>query len=79
MTPRGPKSWLMAAAVLLFALPSMANDTDCTDRWPIATFDADNLRSRPYACTFVGGYLVPGKTMVPHFVTPIGKHGLREP
>ena len=28
---------------------------DCTGRWPIARFDADDLSSRPYACARVGG------------------------
>src|SRR5262249_8036722 len=30
---------------------------DCTARWPIASWDADNLPSRPYACTTFGTYV----------------------
>ena len=53
-------------------------EKSCDGRWPIAGFDADNLPSRPYACTQVGPYL-DGKRLVPHFTTPIGKGGLAEP
>jgi hypothetical protein len=28
---------------------------DCSDRWPISAFDADNDPARPYACTIVQG------------------------
>ena len=53
-------------------------EKDCTGRWPIATFDADNLRTRPYACTQIEPYLT-DKHLVPHFTTNIGKTGLAEP
>jgi len=53
-------------------------ERSCTGRWPIATFDADNIRERPYACTQVGPYLDEGR-WVPHFVTQIGRVGLAEP
>ncbi len=53
-------------------------EATCAGRWPIATFDADNLPSRPYACTEVVPYLDDGRE-VPHFMTTIGKGGLAEP
>jgi hypothetical protein len=53
-------------------------EATCAGRWPIATFDADNVPSRPYACTEVSPYLSDGRT-VPHFMTIIGKGGLAEP
>ena len=51
---------------------------DCSGRWPIATFDADNLPVRPYACTRIESY-VHGQRVVPHFTTEIGSGGLAEP
>lgn len=54
-------------------------EDDCTGRWPIARFDADNLRTRPYACTHVGPYLVSRKGTIPHFTTELGRSGLAEP
>jgi len=53
-------------------------EKDCTGRWPIATFDADNVPTRPYACTRVEPYFS-RKEWVPHFTTHIGKGGLVEP
>jgi hypothetical protein len=53
-------------------------EATCAGRWPIATFDADNVPSRPYACTEVGPYL-DNHREVPHFTTMIGKGGLAEP
>jgi hypothetical protein len=53
-------------------------EKSCTGRWPIATFDADNIPARPYACTTVGPYLE-GDRWVPHFTTAIGRVGLVEP
>jgi hypothetical protein len=53
-------------------------EKDCTGRWPIATFDADNISARPYACTRVEPY-VHGQRDVPHFTTEIGSGGLAEP
>jgi hypothetical protein len=61
-----------------FATVCYCREKDCTGRWPIATFDADNLRTRPYACTQIGPYLT-DKHLVPHFTTNIGKAGLAEP
>ncbi len=52
---------------------------DCTGRWPIATFDADNLPSRPYACTMVEPYLVFRQGKRPMFRTPMERYGLSEP
>jgi hypothetical protein len=54
-------------------------EKSCAGRWPLATFDADNLPSRPYACTEIGPYLVAGNHWVPHFTTRIGRDGLSEP
>jgi hypothetical protein len=52
----------------------------CAGRWPIASFDADNLRTRPYACTDVHPYVVYGRVeRVPHFSTSMGTSGLAEP
>ena len=48
------------------------------DSVTVATFDADNLRTRPYACTQIEPYLT-DKHVVPHFTTNIGKAGLAEP
>jgi hypothetical protein len=53
-------------------------EENCSGRWPIASFDADNLPSRPYACTEVGSYL-DGKRWVPDFTTPMERGGLAEP
>ena len=53
-------------------------ESDCTGRWPIASFDADNVPSRPYACTRIESY-VDGQRVVPHFTTEIGTGGLAEP
>lgn len=53
-------------------------EKDCTGRWPIASFDADNLPARPYACTHIEPY-VDGQRVVPHFTTEIGTAGLAEP
>jgi hypothetical protein len=47
-------------------------ESDCTGRWPIAQFDADNLPSRPYACMQV--WADTGDINV-----PIEKYGLIEP
>jgi hypothetical protein len=51
---------------------------DCGTRWPIASWDVDNLRSRPYACTHVGPFIDFGKTR-PMFDTAMEKYGLAEP
>lgn len=53
-------------------------DKDCTGKWPIASFDADNLPARPYACTRIESY-VDGQRVVPHFTSEIGSEGLAEP
>jgi hypothetical protein len=53
-------------------------EKDCTGRWPIASFDADNLPTRPYACTEFGSFVV-DRRPVPLFMTRIGKGGLEEP
>jgi len=53
-------------------------EKDCTGRWPIASFDADNLPTRPYACTEFGSYIVDGRPL-PLFSTQSGKEGLEEP
>jgi hypothetical protein len=53
-------------------------ESDCTGRWPIASFDADNIRSRPYACTRIDSN-VHGQQVVPRFTTEIGTEGLAEP
>jgi hypothetical protein len=53
-------------------------EQDCSELWPIAHVDADNLPTRPYACTRIDPYLDGGRTL-PNFSTPIEKHGLTEP
>lgn len=53
-------------------------EKDCTGRWPIAMLDADNLPSRPYACTELTGYLA-GSRDEPSFETEIAEGGLEEP
>lgn len=54
-------------------------EDDCTDRWPIATFDADNLPVRPYVCTTIGPYWSHRDGYVTHFQTEIRRFGLAEP
>lgn len=61
------------------AIVCFCRETSCSGRWPIATFDADNVPARPYACTEVGPYLVAGNRWVPHFTTRVGTGGLAEP
>jgi hypothetical protein len=51
----------------------------CTGRWPIATFDADNVAARPYACTAVEPYVLERHRLVPQFTTPMEISGLAEP
>ena len=53
-------------------------EPDCTGRWPLASFDADNLPGRPYACTKIEPYYTE-KKFVPNFSTPAAKTGLAEP
>jgi hypothetical protein len=60
------------------AIVCFCREESCTGRWPMATFDADNIPARPYACTQVDRYLDDGR-WVPHFTTRIGKGGLAEP
>lgn len=38
------------------ALLCFCVEGDCSDRWPIWTFDADNASMRPYACTEIASY-----------------------
>lgn len=63
------------------ALVCFCRAPSCDGRWPIATFDADNVPGRPYACTRVDPYLVDRESgrEVPHFTTNIGTGGLAEP
>ncbi len=60
------------------AIVCFCRTADCAGRWPIATFDADNLPTRPYACTHIGPYFHE-RMKVPHFTTPVEKSGLAEP
>ncbi len=60
------------------AYACFCREPDCTGRWPIATFDADNLPQRPYACTVVSPYFL-GKHSLPFFRTASRKYGLTEP
>jgi len=60
------------------AFVCFCREPDCTDRWPIASFDADNVAGRPYACTTIEPYLSDGHD-IPHFRTPAMKAGLVEP
>jgi hypothetical protein len=53
-------------------------EADCTGRWPIASFDADNDPARPYACTHIHPYLSAGRYLV-HFRTEMDTNGLEEP
>ena len=50
----------------------------CSGRWPIASFDADNLPDRPYACSKIQTNLVDGK-YTQAFETPEETVGLAEP
>jgi len=52
---------------------------DCTGRWPIASFDADNLPSRPYACSRLTPYVIYPDKEATTFVTRRQSYGLREP
>jgi hypothetical protein len=62
------------------AMVCFCREKSCAGRWPIASFDADNVRTRPYVCTHVHPYIVYGRVeRVPHFTTPIGTSGLAEP
>jgi len=61
------------------AIVCFCREKSCSGRWPIATFDADNVPARPYACTELGPYLIDGNRWVPHFTTRIGTGGLAEP
>ena len=51
----------------------------CTGRWPIATFDADNLPARPYACIQINPYLVFRKGTKTQVSVPVEQTGLVEP
>jgi hypothetical protein len=62
------------------ALVCFCREADCTGRWPIASFDADNLHTRPYACTRIDRWLIgSGKGVVPKFSTERAEFGLAEP
>lgn len=52
---------------------------DCGGRWPITARDADNLRSRPYACIKTGPYIVFRKGTFPIVEIPMAEAGLAEP
>lgn len=53
---------------------------DCTNRWPIAPFQADNAPGRPYFCAMVGDYLLgPGKASAPEVEIPQSFGGFAEP
>lgn len=70
--PDGPES--SSASGDDTAIVCFCRERTCTGRWPIARMDADNLPSRPYACTTVHpDFEDPG------FETTIGKIGLAEP
>jgi hypothetical protein len=60
------------------AVVCFCREKDCTGRWPIARFDADNVPTRPYACTQIEPYAFNSRD-VPHFSTQFGKSGLVEP
>jgi hypothetical protein len=60
------------------AVACFCRTADCTDRWPIEYRDADNLPSRPYACTDIGSYLLDGKRTL-YVTTEVGEEGLPEP
>ena len=49
----------------------------CSGRWPIASFDADNLPDRPYACSKIQTHLAGGK-YTQAFDTPEETIGLAE-
>jgi hypothetical protein len=62
------------------AIVCFCRERSCAGRWPIASFDADNVRSRPYVCTDVHPYVVHRRvSTVPHFTTQTGSGGLTEP
>jgi hypothetical protein len=52
---------------------------DCSERWPISGFDADNHEDRPYVCTRFGPYVLFRRGTVPAFITRRSPHGLPEP
>lgn len=60
------------------AFACFCRENDCSGRWPLASFDADNLPGRPYACTMIEPY-ASGHETVAHFRTPAEKTGLAEP
>jgi hypothetical protein len=62
------------------AIVCFCREPSCAGRWPIASFDADNVRARPFVCTDVHPYIVYRRVdRVPHFTTQIGSGGLAEP
>lgn len=52
---------------------------DCSELWPISAFDADNREDRPYVCTRFVPFMVPGRGVVPIFITQREPLGLPEP
>lgn len=53
---------------------------NCSGRWPIALYQADNIPARPYFCAMVGSYLLgPRKPTVPYVELPEEKAGFAEP
>ncbi len=63
----------------LDAFACFCRTADCTGRWPIASFDVDNLPSRPYACIRVADYVVFQKGLRPVIMLPEVEAGLKEP
>jgi hypothetical protein len=60
------------------ALICFCRGPDCTARWPISSFDADNREDRPYACTDFSPYFLMGRPQ-PAFSTAQSNGGLPEP
>ena len=52
---------------------------DCSGRWPIASFDADNMLSRPYACIEVRPYQAPPHGTRVNILVPMATVGMVEP
>jgi hypothetical protein len=53
---------------------------DCTGKWPVTRFDADNLAARPYRCIATGDYLLgPEQRTVVQASVPYETAGFAEP
>lgn len=74
----GPDDDLREAEADYSAFVCFCRERECSGRWPIASFDADNTPDRPYACTLIEPGSSNGKD-APQFRTPAMRTGLAEP